>query len=372
MNEATAHPRRPTLAMALLLAGCAGGPTVESAPPRELQTRPQAPTAVAAPSRDELPRSARLYDEVLAIVGTDVVTKSSIRGALEVATQSRLADLHRIEPAAKLDADVVAALERGLVQRKVQEYLLADHVDTLGIEKERLDRYVDDRIAAVIKQKEQEAGGSSIDLLRRLKEQGKTYAQFVEETRARIRREIVLSTELQKAQGTSPLLATPQDLLLYYREHLDEFRIPEEADLVVLHFDVAEGKPTPRERAAAARARLQKGEDAAGVAAALAADLERLTLRRTSKRPPAFEAFAFGGDKTAGRVSEPILGATTEVLLLLSGAHRAERTRPFKDEEVQNEIRGRISELRWQEAIRKIDREERRRMQVWPTDLFRH
>ena len=309
------------------------------------------------------------YDEVLAIVGPEVVTRRQIHQDVQARLVQVLAEARRKNPKQQLDADTIRIVERQLVQEEVRDFLLADHVNSLGIERARIDAFVEQQLRKSIRKNEAEAG-SSLELLERLRSRGLEYGQFVEQERRRIRRQIAISEEFRKARANSPLLATPKEMLAYYRSRPEDFRIKASATVSLLRFAAIAGQKTAHERALAARKSLSSNAPIAEVEKAQQARLQVLEgVVQDGAVAEVVRRFAFADDAEVGRLSAPVQVGSELWLMRLDKLVRG-GMRAFLDREVQAEIRQALTKVKRNELFLDIERQERRRIQVWPRDLF--
>ena len=391
MNSQHSIPRiLPSGLLAVLLAllsSCGTGPTVEArqrgsglpvaagnprktkaaAPSKSPSKTKQTPKSGNAAKNPPSTSKELVFDEVLAIVDANVVTRSSIRDDAELEILARQRELASQQTGAKLRPSEIAAIERGLVQARVRNLLLSDSIDTLGLDPARIEQTVQRYLNARLAEQEKEAGGA-LDFLERLKQRGTTYENHKKELRASIRRQISVSQKMQKADTGSQLLATPAQLLAYYRKHAKLFTKPAHANLRILRF--ASGQADPKQRAAQARKRLLQGETAAAVAKATQAELQELpNIRPDGSELSLLRDFAFDAAQKPGAVSQPIARGREVWLIQLVGRETA-HTEPFTDEAVQNRIRAALARTRQNEFMMELFLEEQRRTQIWPLDLF--
>lgn len=383
------------LALAALAGACSTGPVVPSnaEPPNPPPVDPATSGDVvadaassngpgsAAPKPDGERGEELLFDEVLAIVDSDVVTRSAVREDVALEVQARLDALQKSAPAdgsgavAKIPPSELVAIERRFVQDRVRDMLLSDSIDALGLDPKQIDQTVARILEERIAEDERKAGGS-LQFLERLEERGKTYESYRAEKRVELRRQLSISEKLRNAAAGSQLLATPRDMLDYYEENKRKFTTSPTATLDLLRFDgterdATEGDVDPAERAATAKRRLEKGEAAATVAEELGATHRRIDgLVSDGSALEILRDFAFAPTSRIGAVSKPIPRGS-ELWLLRLADRKAGGVRPFEDEAVQREIRAALSATRSNELYLELFVEQQRRTRIWPPDLYR-
>lgn len=302
-----------------------------------------------------------LFDEVLALVNADVVTRSSIRDdlTLQLGSQKRDAKDGPVEDR--------QALERRLVQKRVYDLLLADSINTLGIDPRRVESAVDRLTAEQLADEEREAGGA-LEYLERLKERGSTYESHRADMRARLRREIAMSERMRDARSASQLLVSPRELREYYETHKADFTQEPLASVELLRF--AKGQDGVAERIAEARKLLASGEASATVAKKFGATLDSIDVTPDGSFDQVLRRFAFDPGQRPGVISDP-LDRRDELWLLRLASRQDGGQRPFSDESVQREMRDKLSQQRTNELYFEVIQEEEQRTQCWPPDILR-
>ncbi|MCB9917789.1 MAG: peptidyl-prolyl cis-trans isomerase [Planctomycetes bacterium] len=364
---------------ALVPTGCSSGPTVPDAPEttvldpstRENTPDPGTTTASSTPDSATGPADAPsalaevLFDEVLAIVNADVVTRSQIQESLALEVDTLLRNRSGDGASNRLTPAEIADIERKLVRLRVRDHLLADSVDTLGVDPRRVEtivnRLVDERLAA----EEREAGGA-LQYLERLKERSTTYDSRRDELRSEFRRQIAVSEHLKEARVASQLLVSPRELRQYYDAHKDAFTRKDSADLELLRFPVTTDPKVVQK----AKERLAAGATLDAVAKETGADADRVDgIEPGDNTLEALRDFAFAASRSRGDVSEP-LERGSSIWLLRLGARTVGGVRPFSDESVQQEMRTKLAQERQNALLEQLFSEEQRRTQFWPPDLY--
>ncbi len=325
---------------------------------------------VPRPAPAQKPLAPVVFDDVLAMVGTQVITSSATRDEFELQKASRLDALRRRDPAAKITPEIAAAIRRHILQGRINSHLLADHVNSLGHDRERIEQVVNNVLRERIEE-QQHTAGSSVEFLASLKARGLTYEQFVADQRASIRQQIAISEEFRKAGASSPLLATPADLLVYYRKHPGKFRTKSTATVRVYTFEPTANGIAPKLRAAKARAARLAGTTPDVVAKEHGGAVRVIEgVTPSGGLAASLREFAFAPSSQAGAVSAPIPQASAAWLIELVSRTKG-GVRPFVSREVQDEIRQALRTARQNQLLRKVEFQERRRVYIWPKTLDR-
>lgn len=367
-----------------LVAACGSGPVVRSSGSGEALTDPgpkaaspdkpseKNETKAAAPAptgkASKKPKDEILFDEVLAIVDANVVTRSSVREDTELEVQARIDRLAKGGGRKALPASEIQDIQDQIVRLRIRDILLSDSVDTLGLDPSRIDnivaRILDDRVAEA-----ERAAGGSLEFVERLKERGSSYESYRSELRDEIRRSLSLSEKMREAGATSQLLATPREMRAYYEANVESFTTPRSARLELMRFEPSASTPkSPLERARAARAAILRGVKAAEAVRAAGGRIEE--IRPDGGQLALFRNFAFKPENSVGQVSETIERGR-EVWLMRLAQRSAGGTRPFTDERVQRAIREAIAGKLRKELYLELISDEERRTKIWPESLIR-
>jgi hypothetical protein len=349
--------------VAALAAACSG---TQVPIPEPIQTAPQitpTPAPIGGPAGQRMPRDleakAILYDEVVAVAGSTVLTESEFRDRLALAIEERQRDLEAKTPGAKVGPTEIDQMRAMLRGNRVTQIAVADYIDTLGLDPDLVKNAVDRLVREQVEKSRQEAG-STTAFLEQLKARGVNYKDFEEKTRTEIRHSLAWSEEMRKLQQGSPLLATPLEMQDFYQRHREQFVVQDEADVEALRFDKAES-------AKAAAIRLQKGEPAEAVAKELGGSFSALTgITKATGHQPFVKDFALAAESKAGSLSPPIDNGGLHWLLRVS-RRVAGGVQPFESREVQQQIRGELVRQRRVELFRRLEEQERARLEIWPT-----
>ncbi|MCA8968580.1 MAG: peptidyl-prolyl cis-trans isomerase [Planctomycetes bacterium] len=364
---------------AFVATACSTGPTVPDAPETTVleqptpQGKPDSDSTTDVSSPDSAAGSGNapsahdevLFDEVLAIVNADVVTRSQIQESLALEADTLLRNRSGDGASNRLTPAEMADIERKLVRLRVRDHLLADSVDTLGVDPRRVEsivnRLVDERLAA----EEREAGGA-LQYLERLKERSTTYESRRDELRSEFRRQIAFSEHLKEARVASQLLVSPRELRQYYDAHKDAFTRKDSADLELLRFPATTDASVIQK----AKEGLASGANLDVIAKETGAEADRVDgMQPGDNTLEVLRDFAFADGRSVGDVSEP-LARGSSIWLLRLHARTVGGVRPFSDESVQQEMRTQLAQERQNALLEKLFGEEQRRTQFWPPDLF--
>lgn len=166
----------------------------------------------------------------------------------------------------KLSANEMDALRRSLLSELVEEALIRQRIDELGL------KVADEEIEAAIQDVQKQNKLTREQLIQALQFEGMTFDAYRENLGKQILRFKLLGREVQ-----SKIEVTNQEIRDYFREHIDEFREPAYVRLSRLTFPLP-AKATAvqieatRAKADEALARLRQGEDFYAVLLANTAD----------------------------------------------------------------------------------------------------
>ncbi len=349
--------------VSVTLSACVSGPSVEPAQPGAPSPQNPPPQQKLAPQVQQGTGKSTGYDEVLATVGSNVITLGSIRAPLATALEAAQAEWHKARPGKRFPKTEALKVEFSLVQERIHDILLADHINRLGHDPVRVKTLVDYLLANRLA-KEREDAGSDQELRERLRRRGMSLDQHRSSLRDSIKRELAVGEELRKIGTGSQLLATPRQMLAFYNKNKTLFTTEAEVDFVALRFDTKAAGDSAETRAKAAATKLRAGEAAAAVATTLGAVvIERQRARPDTGLQAFLTDFAFAPGRKAGDLSAPIPIADQVWLVHLTRVVVA-AVRRFDSRQVQAEIRNRIFEKRRFDLLIRITAEEQERARV--------
>ncbi|MFQ5506696.1 MAG: hypothetical protein ACE5F1_18150 [Planctomycetota bacterium] len=337
--------------------------------PHASTTRPSAaePSPTKAPSRR---KTTRNYDGVLAMVGNRVVTLSSIRDRVKLLEQEELLRLRRQDPNAALTPDIQKEILTLVLQKEVQDLLMAERYNRLPMPQEQLEAILDREVRREEELQRRQAGSSHafIESLDRL---GMSIKEFREEKRLSFKNQLAWSADRRRLLADISIKITPRELRNYYLAHREDFEMKPSAKLLVLDFEDREGERPAVERAREAVGLLAAGRPAAEVAAKLGAGSTNRELSPDGADLKFLRDFAFDASREIGSHSEPV-PIEDRVYLLQLVSREGGGPRQFVDRSVQAEIRQRIITERYRRLSQRVERENRlRSLSIWPRDLFR-
>jgi len=342
------------------------------------------------------------FDRVLAIVGEWPITLSSIREQLELVCRTKLGELRRADPNAKLSPRQIEKLMWELVQKKAWSYLEASRFQSLPVPIDRLESYVDRELDGEEK-RQTVASGSSAKFLENLRAKGMTRKDWRESERLKIMARLVVQDERFRILADLPHKITPREMLQFYRKHAKELVRKASARVQTWTFAAkpdgnagtnggngsgtdgsgtdgsgTDGSGTdgnghgtgssPLERAEQARKQLLAKVAPEEVMARFDGQVETKLLTPDSDDADFLRNFAFDSKNAIGTVSEPKkLG---DIVILLQLESRTDGgLPPFNDAKTQDFIRRQIASERYQRWHRQLQRKRPSR-NILPRDLF--
>ena len=200
-----------------------------------------------------LPLRAKTLDRIAAVVNKDVITTYQLDQALK----EQLATLPPGQP--KPSGPALDALRRQVLSRLVEDTLIRQREADLGL------KASDEEVTAAIQDVQRQNHLTRAQLEEALRRQGVTFAQYREKLRRQILRYKLIGREVQ-----SKVEVTHQELLDYFRAHINDYREMPTVHLAVLSFALPAGADAQqvaavRTQAAKALVRLRGGASVAQV-----------------------------------------------------------------------------------------------------------
>lgn len=176
------------------------------------------PVSAASPS---------LLNGVVAIVNDTVITENEAREYIEPVIDF-LKDRHRNDHKA-FQEEAMKAYRDGLNQL-IDRKLMLDDFKKAGFQMP--ERFIEDFVQDRIR----EQYGDRSRLIRSLKERGRSYADF----RKEIREQFIVE-QMQNFHISSAIIVSPADIERYYREHIKDYRLPDQIKLSMIVLNKTEG-----------------------------------------------------------------------------------------------------------------------------------
>jgi len=167
--------------------------------------------------------SPQLVNGIVAIVNGDVITENEAREYIEPVIDF-LKDRHRNDPKAFQD-EAMKAYRDGLNQL-IDRKLMLDDFKKAGFNLP--ERFIEDFVQERIR----EQYGDRSRLIKTLEERGRSYADF----RKEIREQFIVE-QMQNFHVSSAIIVSPADIERYYREHIKDYRLPDQIKLSMIVLD---------------------------------------------------------------------------------------------------------------------------------------
>jgi peptidyl-prolyl cis-trans isomerase SurA len=169
-----------------------------------------------------------VIEEIVAVVNDEIITLSEARGQFE----AFLNELRAQNPPPEQYDKQRQMLKDELLNIMIQNILLLQRAKELDIN-------VGEQIRTVIESIKKENNLASDDEFKRaLQQQGVTYDSWVKQLEQEYLRQAVIYTEVERS-----IVLDDAEVVQYYRQHPEEFRIPEEYKLRAVYLS-QEGKDT--------------------------------------------------------------------------------------------------------------------------------
>ena len=312
---------------------------------------------------------ARVFDEVIGIIGDRVILQSAIDRELE----DRFVDRK------------MTAQERELEKRRIMFAIARDEVwvqygKVLGQQApDAFEEAVQHHIDAYM-QEEQNRYGSFTRMTEELESIGSSYQSVQESYRNKLLSDIARNQALgNRVRDKIPLLVTPREMLRYFKKNRRMFEASSVADIAWVSFptrDDPEGTVARAQEAAEAWRRPPAAGEVELDERDLAQRFNGIPL------PPSVEIRpddpedsradflkTFAAEQPEGTVSDPILRGTNYLVLkLVLKVDRAERK--FTDPLVQSEIRNLLADQKMQVLHGRILVRNSQKLLVWPEWLL--
>jgi peptidyl-prolyl cis-trans isomerase SurA len=202
---------------------------------------------------------AQTLDRIAAVVNNDIITTYQLQQAMTA---------HQADGAAegKSSASDQEARQREVLSKLIEDDLVQQRIEALKIQ------VSDEEVEGAIRDVEKQNKLTPEQLERALQAQGMSMTEYRQNLRKQILRFKLLGREVQ-----SKVEVTHQDLLDYFREHIDDYRGTSYVRLSRISFPIPDGASAEQiaavhKKAEAALARLHGGEDFNAVLQSFASD----------------------------------------------------------------------------------------------------
>lgn len=192
---------------------------------------------------------AVILDGYAARVNDRVITIGQVLSYI----QPEIAALPRDPTDPRLGSRMAAAFDRGL-EELVQQALLLEYAEEKKMELP--DQAIEQEVARIVKER---FNDDQTAFREALQEEHRTFEEWKKELKDNLLAMMVRRYLLQDA-GT----VTPEEILQYYRSHIDEFRLPEQVRVAIITIQRADdptGASEADKRAAALEEKLAQGAD---------------------------------------------------------------------------------------------------------------
>ncbi|HKK02187.1 MAG TPA: peptidyl-prolyl cis-trans isomerase [Desulfuromonadales bacterium] len=192
---------------------------------------------------------AEVVDRIAAIVNNEIITTVQLNQEIE----------SRLQAQGKTEKDLLpgdlSSLRKQALSQLIDETLIKERADADGIQITGKD------VDAAIQDVERQNHMTRDQLIAALKAQGMDFDAYRENMRRQILRFKLMGREVR-----SKIEITDEDILKYYRDHIDQYRKPATLDLARISFTLPDQATAPqiaavKAKAEAALAKLRKGED---------------------------------------------------------------------------------------------------------------
>ena len=174
-------------------------------------------------TRPGLAASPSLLNGIVAIVNDTVITENEAREYIEPVIEF-LKERHRNNPDVFRD-EAMKAYRDGLNQL-IDRKLMLDDFKKSGFNLP--ERFIEDFVQERIR----EQYGDRSRLIKTLEERGRSYADF----RKEIREQFIVE-QMQNFHISSAIIVSPADIERYYREHIKDYRLPDQIKLSMIVLD---------------------------------------------------------------------------------------------------------------------------------------
>jgi peptidyl-prolyl cis-trans isomerase SurA len=183
--------------------------------------------ALALPPRPGIAASPELLNGIVAIVNDTVITENEARDYIEPVIDF-LKQQHRNDPKT-FQEQAMKAYRDGLNQL-IDRKLMLDDFKKSGFNLP--ERFIEDFVQERIR----EQYGDRSRLIKTLEERGRSFADF----RKEIREQFIVE-QMQNFHISSAIIISPADIERYYREHIKDFRLPDQIKLSMIVLNKQEG-----------------------------------------------------------------------------------------------------------------------------------
>jgi len=174
-----------------------------------------------------LAASPQLVNGIVAIVNDTVITENEAREYIEPVIEF-IKERHRANPK-KFQEEAMNAYRDGLNQL-IDRQLMLDDFKEAGFQMP--ERFIEDFVQERIR----EQYGDRSRLIKTLEERGMTYGDF----RRDIREQFVVE-QMQNFHVSSAILISPFKIEQYYKEHITDYRLPDQINLRMIVLNKVEG-----------------------------------------------------------------------------------------------------------------------------------
>ncbi|MBL6763343.1 MAG: peptidyl-prolyl cis-trans isomerase [Verrucomicrobiae bacterium] len=171
--------------------------------------------------------SPQLLNGIVAIVNDTVITENEAREYIEPVIDF-LKERHRNNSGA-FQEEAMKAYRDGLNQL-IERQLMLDDFKKAGFNLP--ERFIEDFVQERIR----EQYGDRSRLIKTLEERGRSYAEFRQEIRDQF-----IVEQMQNFHISSAIIVSPADIEKYYREHIKDYRLPDQIKLSMIVLNKQEG-----------------------------------------------------------------------------------------------------------------------------------